>query len=202
MISRLSDLAYRVSPTVSMSVGNQIDISNVDFLEWLLQNDSFEQFIAKTGENPDKYEALRELDQEKGSIKVFGMYIEGLNPTDGARLIRLIQKAREQGKFITIYKTGRTKQGAHAAAGHTASLSGSYDMFKQLLATSGAVLCDTLEEFEDTVYLATACSNKEVDWHKVFKVGVLTNAGFEKCCYADHLFLKHDATNYLELPSF
>lgn len=102
----------------------------MDFLEWLLQKDSFEQFIAKTGENPDKYEALKELDKEKEAIKVFGMYIEGLNQTDGARLIRLIQKAREQGKFIAIYKTGRTKQGAHAAAGHTASLSGSYDMFK------------------------------------------------------------------------
>lgn len=30
----------------------------------------------------------------------------------------------------------------------------------------------------------------------------MTNAGFEKCCYADHLFLKKNSTNYLELPSF
>jgi len=37
---------------------------------------------------------------------------------------------------------------------------------------------------------------------KKFQVGILTNAGFEKCCYADHLFLKKNSTNYLELPSF
>eukprot|EP00703_Trepomonas_sp_PC1_P005192 JAP91414.1 Acyl-CoA synthetase [Trepomonas sp. PC1] len=202
MITRLSDMANRCSPVFSMSVGNQIDMSNVDFLEWLLQEDSFEQFVKKTGSNAEDYKTLRQIDEQKKQISVYSMYIEGLNPTDGARLIRLIQKARSLGKQVIIYKTGRTKQGAHAAAGHTASLSGSYDMFLQLIETSGAILCDSIEEFEDTTYLAANFSQKLIDRNRKFTVGVLTNAGFEKCCYADHLFIKKNSTNYLELPSF
>ncbi|CAL6112993.1 Acyl-CoA_synthetase [Hexamita inflata] len=202
MITRLSDLAGKCSPMFSMSVGNQIDMSNVDFFEWLLQEDSFEQFIQKEHADPAMYQQLKKIDQDKATLKVFAFYIEGLNPTDGQRLIRLTQKARSQGKIVIIYKTGRTKQGAHAAAGHTASLSGSYDMFKQLLSTSGAVLVDQLDEFEDTVYVASAFTQKKIEFDKKFKVGILTNAGFEKCCYADHLFLKEGSSNYMELPDF
>jgi len=90
MISRISDMANKCSPIFSMSVGNQIDMSNVDFLEWLLQDDSYEQFIRKSGCNPADYEKLKELDQQKKTLMVYAMYIEGLNATDGARLIRLI----------------------------------------------------------------------------------------------------------------
>jgi len=77
-------------------------------------------------------------------------------------------------------------------------------MFKQLLGTSGAVLCDSLEEFEDTTYLAANFATKHfsVPKDQKCKIGILTNAGFEKCCYADHLFLKENSQNYLELPQF
>ena len=105
MISRLSDLARKVSPLVSVSVGNQIDMSNVDFMEWLLEDDSAQKFLAAFGE---RCEALEELDREKKNIRVFGMYIEGLNDNDGAKLLRLLQKCRDQGKLVFIYKTGRT----------------------------------------------------------------------------------------------
>lgn len=185
MITRLSDMSKKISPLFSMSVGNQIDMSNVDFLEWTLQENSFETFVQKENIDAQYYASLKKLDDEKKGIQVFGMYIEGLNNTDGARLIRLIQKAKMQNKHVVIYKSGRTQQGAHATAGHTASLASSYDMFKQLLETSGAILCDSFDEFEDTIYLLSHFCKMGIKKQGKCTVGIITNAGFEKCTYAD-----------------
>lgn len=48
-------------------------------------------------------------------------------------------------------------------------------------------MVDTLEEFEDVTYLASSFVNIDLSKPKI-NIGVLTNAGFEKCAYADHLF--------------
>ena len=56
MISRLSDLSRKVSPLVSVSVGNQIDMSNVDFLEWLLEDNSAQKFFEAFGERCEALE--------------------------------------------------------------------------------------------------------------------------------------------------
>ena len=56
MISRLSDLSRKVSPLVSVSVGNQIDMSNVDFLEWLLEDNSAQKFYEAFGERCEALE--------------------------------------------------------------------------------------------------------------------------------------------------
>ena len=101
-------------------------MSNVDFLEWLLEDNSAQKFYEAFGE---RCEALKQLDLEEKNIQVFGIYIKGLYDNDGAKLLRLLQKYRDQSKLEFIHKSGRTVQGAHAAAGHTASLSGSYVMF-------------------------------------------------------------------------
>ncbi|KAH0573315.1 Acyl-CoA synthetase [Spironucleus salmonicida] len=195
MITRLSDLAEKVSPVVSMSVGNQIDISAVDFLEWILDEQSASKFEKEFEvKRPD----LHDLDKQKEQIKVIGMYIEGFNPNDGQRLIRLLEICRNKGKLIYVYKSGRTSQGSQATAGHTASLSGSYDMFYQLISTSGGICTNSLQEFENSIYFAQTAVNKEYT-EDVLRLGIVTNAGFEKCVYADHLFLPANSDNYLKL---
>lgn len=163
MITRISDLADVVSPKTAISVGNQMDLSVTDFFEHLLN--------------------------EEG-VDVYGLYIEGLNPGDGTRLMRLIDKVMNEGRFVVIYKAGRTKAGMEAAKGHTAAMAGDYEMFRHLMRRAGAMVADTFDEFDDLLML-TAYSPGLKNLTKIperrLGIAALSNAGFEKCAIADHL---------------
>ncbi|GIQ91124.1 hypothetical protein KIPB_014226, partial [Kipferlia bialata] len=182
MISRLSDLAKKVSPAVSVSVGNQLDLSVTDVMDYLIHSE----------EAPD--------------VSVYGLYIEGLNDGDGCRLMQLVAEARAKGKITVIYRAGRSAQGKGAVQSHTASMAGDYDMFKGLLLQSGAVVVDTLKEWEDTMILCSTQGDaivKACDSVKAgakLNVAALSNAGYEKCAIADHLFSSPEADRLISLP--
>ncbi|KAL0225543.1 hypothetical protein RCL1_003455 [Eukaryota sp. TZLM3-RCL] len=167
MISRLSNMAHRLSPSFAATVGNQMDLSVTDFLEHLLPH-------------PD--------------AQVFSLYIEGLNDGDGKRLMELITEARKLNKFVVVYKAGRSKQGQDAAKGHTASMAGDYNMFKNLIRSVGGIVVNNLSEFERVSMLLccwtrTGALSKLIERQQsIVSVGALSNAGFEKCAIADHLF--------------
>ena len=57
-------------------------------------------------------------------------------------------------------------------------------------------------EFENAVFLASCAVDKLDAFGRKLSLGIVTNAGFEKCLYADHLFMPSDSENYLELPEF
>lgn len=158
MITRASNLAGVLNPSVCVSVGNQMDLSVADFLEHLISDPK---------------------------LKTFGLYIEGLKDGDGKRLMELSRRAVSSGKFVVVYKAGRTKAGVDAAKGHTAAQAGSYPLFRELLASSGAMIADTFSEFQDIMMLASLA--KEFLRSRPFQVAALSNAGFEKCAIADHL---------------
>ncbi|MBT3181909.1 MAG: hypothetical protein HN337_05300 [Deltaproteobacteria bacterium] len=161
MITRISDLGNIVAPKVSISVGNQMDLSVVDFLEFLIDEDG---------------------------LRCYGLYIEGLNEGDGLRLMKLIEAARENGRFVVIYKSGRTEAGMEAAKGHTAAMAGDYEMFYDFMTKAGALIADTYEEFNSLMMLCTYCEGlSELNNKDEIGVAGLSNAGFEKCAIADHL---------------
>ncbi|EET00248.1 Acyl-CoA synthetase [Giardia duodenalis ATCC 50581] len=199
MITRMSNLAYKVHPLMCVSVGNQLCLSGTDFIEWLLTEDSastYERNAISAGYaiDPRSLAKLKDLDVQKSSIRVIGVYMEGLNANEGIRLMRLVAQARDMGKIIVIYKSGRTPQGSNAAAGHTASLAGDYSMFSELLDMAGAVVCDSFDSFDDVIYLASGLAprihklREGFDARGYVSVTALSNAGFECCCIADHLF--------------
>ena len=164
MITRISDLADSISPSVGVSVGNQMDLSVTDFFEHLLNEDG---------------------------ISSYGLYIEGLNPGDGIRLMKLVEGAQERGKFVVVYKAGRTEAGMTAAKGHTAAMAGDYDMFAHLMRRAGAMVAESFEEFDDLTMLSAYCdglaSLTKLPQDERLGVAALSNAGFEKCAIADHL---------------
>ncbi len=164
MITRMSDFADMISPSVAVSVGNQMDLSVVDFLEFLIE---------------DKH------------IDCYGLYIEGLKPGEGLRLMRLLDRARLAGKHVVLYKSGRTKEGADAAKGHTAAMAGDYGMFSSFTKISGAMLADRSDDFGSLMMLGVHLKNIS-QVHKKEKIGIaaLSNAGFEKCSMADN-FSEH-----------
>ena len=163
MITQVSDLADIVAPAITISVGNQMDLSVADFLEYLLG--------------------------EEG-ITTYGLYIEGLNPGDGLRLMRLIEAAQERGRFVVVYKAGRTEAGMEAARSHTAAMAGDYHMFVNLISRAGAVVVDNFQEFENLMLFTTHCEGLAAIMKlPEGKLGVaaLSNAGYEKCVLADRL---------------
>ena len=92
-----------------LSVGNQADLSMADYVEYLAHDEG---------------------------TSVIVLYIEGLK--EGARFI---QTAREtiRKKPIIVYKAGRTEDGSRATLSHTASISGSDDVFEAVCRQTGII---------------------------------------------------------------
>ena len=112
LITRMDDLPA-LKPRYAISTGNQMDLSQVDFVEALLRDDA---------------------------VEVMGLYIEGFNPMDGLRLAHLVRKGRRMGRDFVVYKAGRTAEGLGATASHTASISGDYASCAEVLADAGALV--------------------------------------------------------------
>lgn len=86
---------------------------------------------------------MKQVNEAKKGIDVYGVYIEGLLPYEGIRLMHLISRARAAGKMVILYKAGRSKEGSSAVAGHTASMAGSYSQFADLIDLAGGVVTET-----------------------------------------------------------
>ncbi|KAK2964727.1 putative Acetate--CoA ligase [Blattamonas nauphoetae] len=177
LITRQSDLAGVLNPGIAVSVGNQMDLSATDFFEYVI--DEIET-SRKTGEK-----------NECSNVNTVSLYIEGLNMGDGARLVALTKRASALNVIVTVYKAGRTAAGREAAKGHTASMAGDYDMFSFILRAAGAIVCRTFKEMEDILMmcgLMPSIGKLREQKDKPISVGMMSNAGFEKCALADHLF--------------
>lgn len=88
--------------------------------------------------------------------KVIVMYLEDMG--DGQEFLkvcRTITKRRK--KPVLVLKSGRSPEGAKAAMSHTGALMGSDEIYDALLAQSGAIRVDTMEELFD---YATAFSKQ------------------------------------------
>lgn len=151
---------------------------------------------------------ITQVNESKRDIDVIGIYSEGLLPYEGIRLMNLVARAREMGKVVVVYKAGRSKEGSDAVAGHTAALAGSYDQFYDLLDMAGACVADTIDSFEDAVLISSFLIDrlrklpKLVLSQQFLSVSGQSNAGFERCGMADHLFHRKDSNRYLKLPDF
>lgn len=76
--------------------------------------------------------------------RVIAVLMEGIK--DGARLIRALALAREQGKPVVILKIGRSEAGVKAAQSHTASIAGSAQVNSAVFRQYGAIEVDDLDE--------------------------------------------------------
>jgi indolepyruvate ferredoxin oxidoreductase beta subunit len=154
IVSRLSNLES-LDPTVAVSIGNQIDLTPSDLLNAVGRRDD---------------------------IDTVGVYTEGFNDLDGLALLHAVSTVTAAGKEVVFYKAGRTEPGRNAAAGHTASVAGDYDVCQAAAGQAGALVTDTFKEFEQLIELCTALHGKEV---RGVRVGAVSNAGYETVGMAD-----------------
>ncbi len=159
LVTFTSNLDGIVFPRASISYGNEMDLTASDFFEYYLEHE------------PD--------------VHGFAFYIEGFQPGEGERFLDLVRRATSDGKSVCVYKAGQTATGAKAAASHTASIAGDYEVVRSLLSDAGATVCQTLNMFEDVTKIQTMLRTKVQTGRRV---GVITNAGFEAGAISDHLY--------------
>lgn len=124
-IARNSKLR-RVRPKFMISVGNQMDLTIGDYLEYL------------------------KADEE---IETFAVYAEGFKPLDGLKFIEAARDITVGGRNVLLYRAGRTEAGARASASHTASIAGDYAVTRALAENAGVIVADTLADFDDLLML-------------------------------------------------
>ena len=127
-----------------ISFGNKADISEIDLLYYLMKDDE---------------------------TKVILMYLEEIS--DGKALMKAARDVIEQsGKPILIIKSGRTNEGASAAASHTGSLTGKDEICGAAFEQAGIIRCDNIEEmFNKAIAFAYQPAPATE------KVAIITNAG-------------------------
>ena len=127
-----------------ISFGNKADISEIDLLYYLMNDDE---------------------------TKVILVYLEEI--VDGVALMKAAREVMEKsGKPILVIKSGRTEEGASAAASHTGSLTGKDEICDAAFKQAGIIRCDNIEEMFNK---AIAFTYQPVPVSE--KVAIITNAG-------------------------
>ena len=159
IVSRLSNLET-LDPALTISLGNQIDLSIADLVQVV---------------------------GERADIDVIGVYVEGFADLDGLDFVRAVRSVTAAGKVVVFYKAGRTPSGRSAAAGHTASVAGDYDVCTAAAANAGAIVVESFKAWEQLVDLATALHGKPLpaEAPAIPRLGAVSNAGFETVGMAD-----------------
>jgi acyl-CoA synthetase (NDP forming) len=132
------------------SYGNAIDLNECDFLEYLAGD-------------PD--------------TDVIMMYIEGVK--DGRRFIETLKRAVAL-KPVIILKGGQGESGARATSSHTGSLAGASRVWNGVIAQTGAVTADSLDELVDL-----AAAFRLLPPVRGIRVGVTGGAGGSSVLAAD-----------------
>lgn len=154
VISRVNHLPH-LKPKFSVTLGNQADVTVSDMVDVL---------------------------RRREDIDVIGVYLEGFADLDGAAFVRAMKDAREGGKQVVFYKGGKTDSGRDAAAGHTASVAGDYDICLAAVEAAGAIVAEDFQEFEALLELAALFRAKQSGRGRIF---AMTNAGMEAVALAD-----------------
>ncbi len=158
LVSQLSNLDGVVGLRYAISFGNQMDVTVSDYLAY--------------------------LEGDPGA-RVFSVYLEGFQRGDGARFLEAVRRIAGSGRPVLLYKAGRTREGSAAAASHTASAVGDYEVCEELARAAGAIVAGSLDQFEDDALAFTLLDGRAAAGRRV---AVLSNAGFEATAAADALF--------------
>jgi acetate---CoA ligase (ADP-forming) len=126
-----------------VSFGNKADISEIDLMYYL---------------------------RDDPKTRVVLLYLEEV--TDGKAFMEAARAVIKAGKPVLVIKSGRTHEGAAAAASHTGSLAGSDEVTDAAMKQAGVIRCTTIEEMFN---IAIAMAYQPLPRGK--RVAIITNAG-------------------------
>lgn len=102
-----------------VTVGNMIDISHTDIIEYFYEDDDTAALLG---------------------------YIEGVSSADQGRELFELFAAHANEKPTAVLKAGRSEAGARAASSHTGALAGEYEIWQGIFDQTGVIEVDTYEE--------------------------------------------------------
>jgi len=102
-----------------VSLGNKIDLTEIDFLEYFKDDDTTDVIL---------------------------MYLEEIK--DGRNFIKVARDVTKK-KPVLVLKSGTTQSGAKATASHTGALAGSQKSYEIAFRQSGVIQCETLQDLID-----------------------------------------------------
>ncbi len=175
---RLEVKASRFSNAVLLTQSGAFSVTAID----KFQKARLFQTVVSFGNKFDvKATDLLAYFAELPDVDVLSLYLEGLDPGEGRQFFQLARQIR---KPIVAYKGGRTEAGARAAASHTASMSGSYDVFQAACLQAGVIVADNIADHYDLIKAFSLLAKRIPAGDRV--AGVV-NAGFESTVGADGL---------------
>jgi acyl-CoA synthetase (NDP forming) len=154
LVTRLS-CASHLPMRYAVSIGNQIDVRLSDFVAALTQDEQ---------------------------TRVIATYVEGFMPGDLLATALAARKAIAAGKWVVMYKGGRSAEGQKAASSHTGALAGDWELQKALLKRAGVIVCESMGRYDAALAWLSAFPAG-----KPSQVAVVTNAGYESVVSADLL---------------
>ena len=173
------DLQYSsASNTVLLTQSGAFSVTAIDKFQ---RSRLFKAIVSFGNKYDVKIPDLIAYFSKKPGIDLISLYIEGLDPGEGRGFFQLV---RNLSLPIIVYKSGKTDAGARITASHTASMSGSYDVFRAACRQAGVILVEDIEDHYDAVKAFSLLSRKLPSGNRV--AGVV-NAGFESAVGADEL---------------
>lgn len=136
-------LAEDIGFSAVVSVGNQSDLNFFDYMRWV---------------------------ERDPNTKAIIMYIEEIS--DGEAFMKVASEVSKTKPIIAI-KSGSSERGSKAAASHTGSLSGSYDVYMEAFRRSGVLAVHTLTG----AFLAAEMLSHHKRYPKGSRAVIVTNAG-------------------------
>lgn len=138
------------------SVGNQADLTVVDFIEYFVDHDD--------------------------ETKAVALFLEGLPENEGRRLLQVARRARALNKPILAVKVGRSPDTAAVARSHTAALTGDDAVYDGAFRSAYVTRVDDLDDLWETGSLLAAYP----EFSPGGGVGFLSNSGGMNSLFADH----------------
>ena len=153
-----------------VSMFSQSGNFGTQLLQWGEEEEvGFEKFASSGNEGDlNCVDYLRYFGQDKATGVILG-YIEGVD--SGSEFLS-VAKGVSREKPIVIFKGGRSKQGAKAAASHTGAMAGSFEVYESAFRQAGIIRVSKIYEIIDC---AKAFSSFPLP--KGNRVGILTRGG-------------------------
>ncbi len=140
-----------------VSVGNETQLDILDYLNWVVEQDD---------------------------VRVAVLYIEGF--TDGARLLQVADRARENGVQIVALKSGNSALGQSATASHTGKIASTYSIYRDVLDQAGVISVNSLADVFAIIETLTFLPSPRMTGDPLGGASALSISGGACALLADH----------------
>ncbi|MFX1324207.1 MAG: CoA-binding protein [Promethearchaeota archaeon] len=126
-ISAKGQSIYGTFPSKILSIGNQIDLNFVDFLEYFIDDEE---------------------------TKIVALYVENIkSPSIGRKFLQIVKKVTLKGKPVILWKVGSGEATRETIMSHTGGLTGSLKIWEAVAKQTGALM---VKDSNELINLAMA----------------------------------------------